>query len=115
MPRSWRSCASEQNSTAIAQTCDQLGAFYTPIAVAIAIVAWLISGEATRFLVVLVIATPCPLLIAIPISIIGSDFSLRGAGHHYQEPGGLGVKSPRAVLLSLTRPNIDPWRNQARH
>lgn len=39
---------------------------------AVAILAWAISGEAIRFLAVLVIATPCPLLIAIPISIIGS-------------------------------------------
>ena len=34
--------------------------------------AWLASGQAVRFLAVLVIATPCPLLIAIPVVIIGS-------------------------------------------
>jgi heavy metal translocating P-type ATPase len=51
---------------------DQLGAVYTPVAVALAIVAWAISGEAVRFLAVMVIATPCPLLIAIPVAIIGS-------------------------------------------
>ena len=51
---------------------DQLGAIYTPVAVALAIVAWAISGEAVRFLAVMVIATPCPLLIAIPVAIIGS-------------------------------------------
>jgi heavy metal translocating P-type ATPase len=51
---------------------DQLGAMYTPVALLVALLAWAISGEATRFLAVLVIATPCPLLIAIPITIIGS-------------------------------------------
>jgi heavy metal translocating P-type ATPase len=51
---------------------DQLGAIYTPVALSVAALAWLLSGEAVRFLAVLVIATPCPLLIAIPISIIGS-------------------------------------------
>ena len=51
---------------------DQLGAIYTPVAVAVAILAWMITGEAVRFLAVLVIATPCPLLIAIPVAIIGS-------------------------------------------
>jgi heavy metal translocating P-type ATPase len=51
---------------------DQLGAIYTPVAVTVAILAWLISGESIRFLAVLVIATPCPLLLAIPIAIIGS-------------------------------------------
>lgn len=51
---------------------DNLGAFYTPLAIAIASLAWWFSGEVTRFLAVLVIATPCPLLIAIPVAIIGS-------------------------------------------
>ncbi|MGI8783463.1 MAG: heavy metal translocating P-type ATPase [Acidobacteriota bacterium] len=51
---------------------DQLGAIYTPVALTVALVAWVISGESIRFLAVLVIATPCPLLLAIPIAIIGS-------------------------------------------
>jgi heavy metal translocating P-type ATPase len=51
---------------------DQLGAIYTPVALAVAVLAWLISGQSVRFLAVLVIATPCPLLLAIPIAIIGS-------------------------------------------
>jgi heavy metal translocating P-type ATPase len=51
---------------------DRLGAIYTPVALGVALLAWVISGEAIRFLAVLVIATPCPLLIGIPIAIIGS-------------------------------------------
>jgi heavy metal translocating P-type ATPase len=51
---------------------DTLGAFYTPLAVLIALVAWSVSGESHRFLAVLVVATPCPLLIAIPVCIIGA-------------------------------------------
>ena len=51
---------------------DQLGAWYTPLALAIAALAWIVSGEAVRFLAVLVVATPCPLLIAIPVTVIGS-------------------------------------------
>ncbi len=51
---------------------DQLGAIYTPLAVGLALLAWLLSHDATRFLAVLVIATPCPLLLAIPTAIIGS-------------------------------------------
>ena len=51
---------------------DQLGAIYTPVALTVALLAWAISGESLRFLAVLVIATPCPLLLAIPIAIIGS-------------------------------------------
>ncbi|QDU56808.1 heavy metal translocating P-type ATPase [Aeoliella mucimassa] len=51
---------------------DQLGAWYTPLALAIAGIAWAISGQPVRFLAVLVVATPCPLLIAIPVAIIGA-------------------------------------------
>lgn len=63
---------SEQHSPRLRRLGDQLGAFYTPLAVGIAILAWVISGQANRFLAVLVVATPCPLLIAIPVAIIGS-------------------------------------------
>ncbi len=38
---------------------DQLGAWYTPLALAIAGIAWAISGDPIRFLAVLVVATPC--------------------------------------------------------
>jgi len=51
---------------------DQLGALYTPLALTVAVLAWVISGDPIRFLAVLVIATPCPLILAIPIAIIGS-------------------------------------------
>jgi heavy metal translocating P-type ATPase len=63
---------SEQNQPHLRRLGDQLGAIYTPIAVSIAVLAWVVSGQAVRFLAVLVIATPCPLLIAIPVAIIGS-------------------------------------------
>lgn len=51
---------------------DRLGAWYTPLGLAIALLAWWWSGQPIRFLSVLVIATPCPLLIAIPVAIIGA-------------------------------------------
>lgn len=63
---------SEQHRPQLRRLGDQLGAFYTPVALVIAIAAWAVSGEAVRFLAVLVVATPCPLLIAIPVAIIGS-------------------------------------------
>ncbi|MFN7943639.1 MAG: heavy metal translocating P-type ATPase [Thermoanaerobaculia bacterium] len=63
---------SEQQRPRLRRLGDQLGATYTPIAVAIAVAAWWASGDATRFLAVLVVATPCPLLIAIPVAILGA-------------------------------------------
>jgi heavy metal translocating P-type ATPase len=63
---------SQQTRPHIRRLGDSLGAIYTPVALLVAGVAWAWSGEALRFLSVLVIATPCPLLIAIPVAIIGS-------------------------------------------
>jgi len=51
---------------------DELGAWYTPVAIAIALLAWVVTGDSTRFLAVVVIATPCPLILAIPIAVIGA-------------------------------------------
>jgi heavy metal translocating P-type ATPase len=62
----------EQRRPRLRRLGDQIGAVYTPVAIAIAALAWAWSGDALRFLAVLVVATPCPLLIAIPVAIIGS-------------------------------------------
>jgi len=63
---------SEQRRPELRRLGDQLGAWYTPIALGLAIAAWVQSGEPLRFLAVLVVATPCPLLIGIPVAIIGA-------------------------------------------
>lgn len=63
---------SEQRRPRLRRLGDQLGAWYTPIALTLAVVAWMWSGDPKRFLAVLVVATPCPLLIGIPVAIIGA-------------------------------------------
>ena len=63
---------SESKRPRLRRLGDRLGSIYTPVALIVATLAWVMSGDALRFLAVIVIATPCPLLIAIPIAIIGS-------------------------------------------
>lgn len=68
---------------------DRLGAWYTPAAVALAGLSGLLSGSSHRFLAVLVVATPCPLLIAIPVVVIGAiSLSARR---------GIVIKNPAAL------------------
>lgn len=62
----------EQKRPSMRRLGDQIGAIFTPVALLLALATWAITGEAVRFLAVLVIATPCPLLIAIPITIISA-------------------------------------------
>ncbi len=71
---------------------DRLGAIYTPVALTVALLAWAFSGEAIRFLAVLVIATPCPLLLAIPIAIIGS----------------ISLCARRAIIVKTPRIRVNP-------
>jgi heavy metal translocating P-type ATPase len=84
--------ASEQNRTRLRRIGDRLGAWYTPLAVAVAVAAWVWSGDADRFLAVMVIATPCPLLIAIPVAVIG--------GISVSARRGIVIKNP-AVLEQI--------------
>ncbi len=63
---------SEKNKPNIRRLADRLGAWYGPLALAAACGAWVFSGDPVRFLAVLMVATPCPLLIGIPVAVIGS-------------------------------------------
>jgi heavy metal translocating P-type ATPase len=62
----------QQKRPTIRRLGDQIGAIFAPAALILALAAWYFTGEPIRFLAVLVIATPCPLLIAIPISLISA-------------------------------------------
>lgn len=62
----------EQQKPKLRRLADQLGLWFIPIALIIAISTFYLTGSSLNFLAVLVIATPCPLLLAIPIVIISS-------------------------------------------
>lgn len=62
----------EQKRPSIRRLGDQIGAIFAPVALLFAVSTWYFTNDAIRFLAVLVIATPCPLLIAIPITIISA-------------------------------------------
>lgn len=95
--------ASEQRRPRLRRLGDQLGAFYTPLAVAIAVAAWVLSGQVTRFLAVLVVATPCPLLIAIPVAIIGSISLAARRGIIIRDPAVLeNVDTCRTAIFDKT-------------
>lgn len=62
----------EQKRPQLRRLGDQLGGAFAIFALIVSGVVWLVTGDALRFLSVLVVATPCPLIIAIPITIIGA-------------------------------------------
>ncbi|MHB2025026.1 MAG: heavy metal translocating P-type ATPase [Elusimicrobiota bacterium] len=79
----------EAKKPRIRRLAETLGFWYAPLALALAAGAWILSRESSRFLAVLVIATPCPLLIAIPVAILGA-ISLAAKN-------GIVIKNPAAL------------------
>ncbi|WP_095147712.1 heavy metal translocating P-type ATPase [Pseudomonas sp. Irchel s3a18] len=49
---------------------DRYALLFVPLTLLIAAMAWQMSGDPLRALAVLVVATPCPLILAVPISIM---------------------------------------------
>ncbi len=63
---------SAQSSKApLQRVADRYAIWFTPLTLFVCLVAFLISGDWTRVLAVLVVATPCPLILATPVAILG--------------------------------------------
>src|SRR5262249_26277721 len=94
---------SEQRRPRMRRLADQLGAFYTPLALVIAAGAWIAAHDANRFLAVLVVAPPCPLLIAIPVAIIGAVSLSASRGIIIKDPTALErIESCRTAIFDKT-------------
>jgi heavy metal translocating P-type ATPase len=94
---------SEQRRPQLRRLGDQLGAWYTPIALGLAVAAWTWSGDPVRFLAVLVVATPCPLLIGIPVAIIGAISLAAKRSIIIRDPAVLErVDQCRTIILDKT-------------
>ncbi len=94
---------SEQHRPHLRRLGDQLGAWYTPLAVFIALVAWVATADPLRFLAVMVVATPCPLLIAIPVAIIGSISLAARMGIIIKDPSVLeNISECRVAIFDKT-------------
>ncbi|RVW02447.1 heavy metal translocating P-type ATPase [Rhodococcus spongiicola] len=57
-------------SAPVVRVADRIAGWFLPLALAVSGAAWLLSGSATRAVAVLVVATPCPLLLAVPVAIV---------------------------------------------
>ena len=57
-------------SAPVVRLADRYAAWFLPLALVVAGSAWLVSGSAVRAVAVLVVATPCPLLLAAPVAIV---------------------------------------------
>lgn len=112
--------SAEESRAAVVRTADMLAVPFTIISFAIAIVAWIVSGTGLRFAQVLVLATPCPLLIAAPVAyvagtarlakqkiLIKSQDVLENLGRvthvFFDKTGTLTVKQPQVVRVEKAK------------
>lgn len=61
----------QRSRAPLTRMADRYALFFIPLTLAIAGAAWLLSGDAVRALAVLVVATPCPLILAAPMAMVG--------------------------------------------
>jgi heavy metal translocating P-type ATPase len=73
----------------LVRLADRYAIPFTVVAYAIAITAWIVSGDPVRFAEVLVVATPCPLLIAAPVAFMGGMSRAAKAGVVIKDAGTL--------------------------
>ncbi|MFC2970228.1 heavy metal translocating P-type ATPase [Acidimangrovimonas pyrenivorans] len=87
----------------MARLADRFALAFLPLTLAIAGGAWLVSGDPTRALAVLVVATPCPLILAVPVAIIAGVS--RCASRGVLVKGGVALETlarVRTVMLDKT-------------
>ncbi|QHS52448.1 heavy metal translocating P-type ATPase [Edaphobacter sp. 12200R-103] len=95
--------ASEQQRPRIRRLGDRIGVWYTPLALGIALISGVASHSMERFLAVLVIATPCPLLLAIPVTVIGAISVAASRGILIKDPSILEkFESCRILVVDKT-------------
>ncbi|GLP78476.1 ATPase P [Mycobacterium antarcticum] len=76
-------------SAPVVRLADRYAAYFLPLALLMAGGAWLASGSAVRAVAVLVVATPCPLLLAAPVAIVSGLSRASRAGVVIRSGGAL--------------------------
>ncbi len=95
--------AAETQRAPFIRLADRYAAIFLPLALAVAAAAWIASGDAVRAVAVLVVATPCPLILAAPIAIVSGVSRAARAGVIVK--GGAAIErlgEARTVLLDKT-------------
>ncbi len=95
--------AAETQRAPFIRLADRYAAFFLPVTLAVAAAAWIAAGDPERAVAVLVVATPCPLILAAPIAIVSGVSRAARAGVIVK--GGTAIErlgEARAVLLDKT-------------
>ena len=91
--------AAEAERAPAVRLADRYAFWFIPITLVIAGAAWIASGDPVRALSVLVVATPCPLILAVPIAIVAGISRAAKRGIIVKGGGALETVARSTILL----------------
>ena len=63
--------SAQEQKAPMQRLADRYAIWFTPVTLAVCLLTWFVSHDPVRVLAVLVVATPCPLILATPVALIG--------------------------------------------
>ena len=104
----------QASKSPLQRMADRYAVWFTPLTLGVAAGAYALSGDAERVLAVLVVATPCPLILATPVAVVGgiNRAARRGIvfrhGTALEQLGGIRVAIfDKTGTLTIGRPEVD--------
>lgn len=105
----------QESKSPLQRLADRYAVWFTPLTLIVCAGAYLLSGDPTRVLAVLVVATPCPLILATPVAVVGgiNRAARRGIifrhGTALEQLGRVGVAIfDKTGTLTIGRPKVCP-------
>ncbi len=99
MPESSGWCRRRRRRRRASRLADRYALLFVPLALLVAGLAWLFSGDPNRALAVLVVATPCPLILAVPVAIVSGMSRCAKRGVLVKGAGALETLATVKTLL----------------
>jgi heavy metal translocating P-type ATPase len=106
--------SAQASKAPIQRAADRAAVWFTPTTLVVCALAWFLSQDPGRILAVLVVATPCPLILATPVAIIGGINRAAKHGIVMRNGGALEALSRVDTLvvdktgtLTIGRPDVD--------
>jgi heavy metal translocating P-type ATPase len=103
----------QAGSASFVRSADRWAVLFVPLTLLVAGAAWLLSGDAVRAVAVLVVATPCPLLLAAPIALVSGlsrsarlGVVVKGGGALERLADGRVVVFDKTGTLTRGRPTL---------
>jgi heavy metal translocating P-type ATPase len=95
--------AARESRAPAMRLADRWAAWFVPLALSVSGLAWIVSGDPTRGLAVLVVATPCPLLLAVPIAVVSGISRAAHRGVVFRGGGALeALGTTRNIVIDKT-------------